>query len=196
MGTYSGLSDNELINLIKESDHSAYNEIYHRYFYLIYTHAYKKLRDEEQAKDIVQDIFATIWFKRESDLPKANLAGYLFTAVRNRIFDLFAHEHVKTKHIDSLKDYLNGNAGAPTDHRVRENDMKAHIEKEIRALPLKMRQIFEMSRKANLSYKEIAERLNVSENNVSKQVNNALRVLKTKLNLIIFILFLLKLYFR
>jgi RNA polymerase sigma-70 factor (family 1) len=184
---YSTLSDNELILLLKESDHSAYNEIYHRYFYLTYVHAYKKLRDEEQAKDVVQDVFATLWFKRDFNLPRSNLAGYLFTAVRNKIFDLFAHEQVKTKHIDSLKDYLSRNASQPTDHLIRENQLKAYIEKEIRALPPKMRVIFEMSRIEQLTHKEIADSLNTSENNVTTQISNALRILRAKLGMITFL---------
>lgn len=184
---YKKISDTELINLLKESDHSAYNEIYHRYFYLTYVHAYKKLRDEEQAKDIVQDVFASLWFKRDLNLPQSNLAGYLFTAVRNKIFDLFAHEQVKTKYIDSLKDYLSKNIIVPTDHLVRENQLKAYIEKEIQGLTPKMRMIFEMSRKDNLTHKEIAEKLGTSENNVSTQITTALRILRTKLGIIAFV---------
>jgi RNA polymerase sigma-70 factor (ECF subfamily) len=186
---YKALSDNELLQLLKESDHSAYNEIYYRYFYLLYVHAYKKLHDEEQAKDVVQDVFANLWFKREFSLPSSNLAGYLFTAVRNKIFDLFAHEQVKTRHLDSLQAYLSRNTSTPTDHRVREKELKAYIEKEIRSLPPKMRRMFEMSRLEDLSYKEIAEQLETSENNVSKQVNNALKVLRTKLSGLMFFLF-------
>lgn len=184
---YKKISDTELINLLKESDHSAYNEIYHRYFYLTYVQAYKKLRDEEQAKDIVQDVFASLWFKRDLNLPQSNLAGYLFTAVRNKIFDLFAHEQVKTKYIDSLKDYLSKNIIVPTDHLVRENQLKAYIEKEIQGLTPKMRMIFEMSRKDNLTHKEIAEKLGTSENNVSTQITTALRILRTKLGIIAFV---------
>jgi RNA polymerase sigma-70 factor (ECF subfamily) len=192
MVPYLNFSDNDLLQLLKESDHTAYNEIYRRYFYLTYTHAYKKLRDEEAAKDIVQEVFATLWFKRDFNLPQSNLPGYLFTAVRNKIFDLFAHQQVEAKYADSLKDYLSNHSNAPTDHLVRENELKAYIEKEIQALPPKMKLIFEMSRKENLSHKEIAEQLNISENNVSKQVNNALRVLKTKLGIIIYIVLLIK----
>lgn len=189
MVNYQSLSDSELLALLKESDHSVYNEIYHRYFYLLYLHAYKKLCDEEQAKDVVQDVFTNLWFNRGFCLPTSNLAGYLFTAVRNKIFDLFAHEQVKTRHLDSLKEYLSRNASPPTDHRVRENEMKAYIAKEIQALPPKMRRMFEMNRLQDLSYKEIAEKLGTSENNVSKQVNNALKVLRTKLGVWVLLLF-------
>ncbi|AMR29938.1 hypothetical protein A0256_00165 [Mucilaginibacter sp. PAMC 26640] len=187
MQEYKTLSDNELIQLLKQSDHSAYNEIYHRYFYLTYTHAYKKLRDEDQAKDIVQEVFATLWFNREYNLPDTNLAGYLFTAVRNKIFDLFAHEQVKTKHLDSLKDYERTHQSVPADHLIREKEMNAYIEKSIQALPNKMKQIFEMSRKEHLTHKEIAEKLSTSENNVTTQISNALRILRTKLGIIAFL---------
>lgn len=187
MASHKKLSDNELLELLKESNHSAYTEIYNRYFYLIFTHAYKKLRDEEQAKDIVQDVFATLWFKRELNLLTTNLAGYLYTAVRNKIFDWFAHQQVQSKHVDSINHYLSELTSVPTDYRIRENYLKGYIDKEIQALPAKMRKIFELSRYEQLSHKEIAKQLDISENNVSKQVNNALRVLKTKLNFIVLI---------
>jgi RNA polymerase sigma-70 factor (family 1) len=185
MASYSNNSDNELLQLLKESDHSAYTEIYKRYFYLLYVHAYKKLMDEEQAKDIVQDLFANLWFKREFDLPNANLAGYLFTSVRNKIFDLFAHQKVEAKYIQSLSDFMQSRQSISTDYRVRENELKVYIEKQIEALPPKMKLIFEMSRKDNLTHTEIAERLKTNTNNVSKQLNTALKVLKTKLGTIV-----------
>ncbi|MCR8561977.1 RNA polymerase sigma-70 factor [Mucilaginibacter sp. BJC16-A38] len=193
MADYNTLSDSELLQLLKESDHAAYTEIYQRYFHLLFVHAYKKLRDENQAKDIVQDIFASLWFKRESGIQGSNLGGYLYTAVRNRIFDLFAHDQVKSKYLDSLNEYMQTHSAIPTDYLVRENDLKKYIEKEIQALPPNMKLIFELSRKDNLTHKEIAEKLNTSENNVSKQLNNALRVLKTKLGIIIYLFFLIKL---
>ena len=189
---YKNLSDNELIQLLKESDHAAYTEIYHRYFYLLYVHSYKKLRNEYQAKDVIQDVFATLWFKRESDLQLTNLAGYLYTAVRNRIFDLFAHEQVKSKYIESLNSYLTNHNSVSTDHRVRENQLKDYIEKEIQALPPKMRKIFELSRKDYLSHKEIAEKLSTSEHNVSTQITNALRILRTKIGIVGFIFLLIR----
>jgi len=152
MADYKTLSDNELFSLLKESDHAAYNEIYRRYFHMLYVHTYKKLRDENQAKDVIQDLFATVWFKREHDIQTDNLAAYLFTAIRNKIFDLFAHQQVEAKYVSSLKDYLSTHMSVPTDHLVRENDLKVYIEKEIQALPPKMKLMFELSRKEYLSH--------------------------------------------
>ncbi|MFD0749217.1 sigma-70 family RNA polymerase sigma factor [Mucilaginibacter calamicampi] len=97
---------------------------------------------------------------------------------------------MRGRYLDSLKGYLDAHAEVPADHLIREKQLRAHIEQEIQALPPKMRRIFEMSRKEQLSHREIAEALSVSENNVSKQVNNALRILRTKLNLIASLYFL------
>jgi RNA polymerase sigma-70 factor (family 1) len=189
MGLYKTISDSELIQLLKESDHAAYTEIYRRYFYLLYVHAYKKLRDEEQAKDIIQDLFTSIWFKREFDLPNTNLAGYLFTAVRNKIFDLFAHQKVEAKYMQSLGEYVQSHKNVSTDQKVRENELMTYIEKQIDALPPKMKLIFEMSRKEHLTHTEIAEKLNTNTNNVSKQLTTALKVLKTKLGTMLILFF-------
>ncbi len=67
----------------------------------------------------------------------------------------------------------------------------AIIEKEIGALPPKMREVFELSRKENLSHKEIAEKLNLSEKTVKKQVNNSLKILRSKLGMVVFTAFIL-----
>jgi RNA polymerase sigma-70 factor (family 1) len=190
MADYKTHTDTQLMQLLKESDHSAYNEIYHRYFQLIFTHVYKKLRDEEQAKDIVQDVFASLWFKRDF-LQTSNLGGYLYTGVRNKVFDLFAHQQVRAKYIDSLNDYVNTHTSIPTDHLIRENQLKEYIEKAIQRLSPKMKRIFEMSRNEHLTHQEIAEKLGTSENNVATQITAALRILRTKLGVtVLFLLFM------
>ncbi|WP_121811326.1 RNA polymerase sigma-70 factor [Mucilaginibacter kameinonensis] len=193
MVSYSHLPDIELLQLLKQSDHSAYTEIYHRYFHLMYVHAYKKLRDEAQAEDIVQELFAKLWFKRDFIDIDQNLSAYLYSAIRNKIFDLFAHEKVKSKYLDSLQDYVRSGQSVPTDSRIREKQLQAHIDKEIAALPPKMQRIFEMSRKEGLSHKEIAKELSTSENNISTQVTSALRILRTKLGLFIYLFLMTRL---
>jgi RNA polymerase sigma-70 factor (ECF subfamily) len=73
-----------------------------------------------------------------------------------------------------------------TDHFIREKELAFQIEKEVSLLPEKMRLIFEMSRNANLSHKEIAAKLDISDKTVKKQINNAIKLIKVKLNLLNF----------
>jgi RNA polymerase sigma-70 factor (family 1) len=190
---YKNLSDAKLIDLLNESDHTAFTEIYRRYAYPTFIHAHKKLQDEDQAKDVVQDLFTSLWHKRNTYKIDGNTLGsYLYIAMRNRIFDFFARQKVESKYINSLNNYIAASNTASPDHLIREKELKSYIDKEIQALTPKMRIIFELSRKEQLSNREIAEKLNTSENNVSKQVNNALRILKTKLGIIIFIYLFIK----
>ncbi|WP_256004928.1 MULTISPECIES: RNA polymerase sigma factor [Pedobacter] len=184
---YKKLTDAALLDLLKKSDYTAYTEIYNRYYYLMISHAYKKLRDEEQAKDVVQELFTMVWQRRDKDIKAINLGGYLYTSLRNRIIDIFIHSTGKSVSI-SLTEAADVMGPDDTDHRIRERQFRDYIEKEIQALPRKMRAIFELSIKDRYTTKEIAQKLDTSEHNVSKQLGNARRILKSKLNLWIFIL--------
>ncbi|RZM28826.1 MAG: RNA polymerase subunit sigma-70, partial [Pedobacter sp.] len=89
-----------------------------------------------------------------------------------------------------LKDEME-NQVQPPDTLVRQRDLAYQIELEIKALPAKMREIFELSRKEYRTHKEISEYLNISDKTVKKQISNALHILKAKLGpLLIFFLFL------
>lgn len=189
VAVYGNLSDHDLANLLKNGDELAFTEIYDRYKGPLYVHAFNLLRDREEAKDILQQIFAVLWTGRNDFVLKSHLSGYLYTAVRNKIFKLIAHKEVASKYISSLAEF-GAKGECVTDHLVRENQLLAIIEKEIAELPEKMREVFELSRKTGLSHKEIALRLNISEKTVRNQVNNALKILRVKLGLMAYLLLL------
>src|ERR1700761_5935849 len=111
-------SDEELTVLLKDGDHSAYAEIYQRYHGLLFIYANKKLNDKEAAKDLIQEIFLNLWNNRETQNIN-ELAGYLYRSVRNRAFDIFAHQKVKQQYVDSLQNFLDTDT-ATTDHLLRE----------------------------------------------------------------------------
>ncbi len=189
--SFTTLSDNELIVLLKDSSHAAYAELYQRYYRLLFVHAYKRLKDKEQVKDIVQEFFVSLWDKRETITMRSSPAGYFFTAINNRVIDYFLHQEVKEKYISSFARFL-ATEQVKTDYLVREKQLQAFIEKEIEQLPPKMREIFQLSRKENLTHKEIAERLSISEKTVDRQVSNALFRLKTRFSFFTFLIFLIK----
>ncbi|TCD02732.1 RNA polymerase sigma-70 factor [Pedobacter psychroterrae] len=188
MPDYKTYSDSQLTDLLKTADHAAYTEIYNRYYHLMFVFAYKKLRDEDQAKDFVQELFTNLWVKREQLQETTNLTAFLYTALRNKVLNYIARQKVESKYIQSLKDYTNTGSIAHTDHLVREKQFQDHIDKEIQALPKKMRKAFELSRIEHLANRDIADKLNVTENNVSQHINNAIRILRTKLSAIFVLL--------
>jgi RNA polymerase sigma-70 factor (family 1) len=186
MSGYGSLSDLELTALLKQGDAVAYTVIYNRFFDELYLHAFTRLQDKSEAQDVIHELFAGLWNKRETITIKSSLAAYLYTAVRNRIMDVIAHQQVETKYVSSLQHFMESGY-CVTDHQVRERLLAALIEKEIAELPSKMREVFELSRKKVMSHKEIAAELNISEQTVRKQINNALKILRSKLGMALFL---------
>lgn len=191
MMTYDCLSDAELAGLIAADDHEAFAELYERYFSVLYLHALKKLRDKDEARDLMQELFGHIWAQRANMTRYSNIPGYLYASVRNRVLNLIAHKQVADKYLFSLA--VSGTIEeAITDYRIRERQLATMIESEISALPPKMREVFELSRKLNYTHKEIAIKLNLTEQSVRSHVKGALRILRTKFGFFINLLFFFK----
>ncbi|MFA4868137.1 MAG: RNA polymerase sigma-70 factor [Pedobacter sp.] len=178
---YSNLPDTVLTSLLKERDQLAFTEIYNRHWKLIYAHVYKMLRDEDDAKDIVQEVFGNLWIKAASIKSNLNIAGLLYTAARNKVFDLIEKNKVRSDYIGEIASFVSDPLNEKVD-AIDEKRILEILEREIQKLPPKMKEIFELSRKEDLSHKEIAAKLNISEQTVKKQVQNALKAIKPKLN--------------
>lgn len=179
MSSYKLYTDSELIHLLKADDTTAFSEIYLRYGERLYKQAYHVLRNPEDAKDIVQDIFTALWNKR-TELYINNLAGYLYIANRNQVIKLMAHRKTSAVYFDWLQTVAK-EVPDVANHGFLEKQLQELVEDEVGKLPSKMRLVFNLSRKAHLSHKEIAVKLHLSEATVKTQVKNALRILRSKL---------------
>lgn len=186
MNAYRQQTDQELTGLLKSGDRDAFSEIYERYKGLLYIHAFNKLRNEEEADDIVHDLFAALWEKRKELEITGYLSGYLYTSVRNRIFKLIAKKSNARSYITSIAESINA-GDCITDHLVRQNMLIEIIEKEVASLPTKMRVVFELSRKGGLSHREIAGQLDISEETVKKHIHHALKQLRVKLGIFVYL---------
>lgn len=185
MGTreskYAKHTDQKLAALLVQGDEYAYTEIFERYKVLLYKHAYRLLGDEDEANDIISDLFLALWQKRGNLNPQVSLSAYLYGSIRNRIFDLMTHQKVIARYLDSISEFI-GQGHYETDERIRAKELAAIIEREVAALPPKMREVFELSRSGEFSYKEIGEMLNITEGTVKQQVHNAVKTLRLKIH--------------
>ncbi|MFC6100808.1 RNA polymerase sigma factor [Olivibacter domesticus] len=194
MKGYRLLTDAALTERMIVQDHRAFKEIYDRYWSILYRHALHMLRDDEQAADVVQDIFANLWDKAAMLKISNSLSSFLYASVRNRIFDLIDREKVKHKYLAfSMASFDVEKCEA--DELIRERQLRQAIEEEVNRLPAKMREIFVLSRYAHLSYQEIADQIQISEGTVRKQIHNALRILRLKLGSLFFLLIIYALLF-
>ena len=181
---YSTHTDIELLALIKEDRTGAFAELYNRYKGPLYLHAYKMLQDDEEAKDVVQEVFTTLWLKKADVKPP--VAAFLYAASRNKILNQIKHLKIEARYMEQCKAVLEYPSVILPDEHVIERDFAKLIEAGIQSLPPKMRRIFELSRKEFKTHQEISEELQISSLTVKRQVSNAISILKNKLQSFLF----------
>jgi RNA polymerase sigma-70 factor (family 1) len=179
MSAYKNHTDQELITFLKQGDEAAYTEIYNRYAVPIFYQVNQMLRDRESSKDVVQELFITLWSKADSIREEANFAGYLYIAARNRVFKLIQKGKVRNDYVCAIAKYATeiNTASLPL---IDERELSRILAREIDLLPEKMKQVFDMSRKQNMSHMQIAQELGISDKTVKKQINKALNILRLK----------------
>lgn len=187
MSKLSSIPDGDLLKMLVIGNQNAYEELYYRYHDLLYGYIYNKLKDKEEAQDVVHDVLIKLWTNRAQLENVKSLKSYLFTSVRNKAFDFFAQKKISDKYLDSLKDAL-AQYSPTADYTIREKDLDVYIKKQISLLAPKMREVFELSRYEYRSNAEIAELLGISKNTVETQIKRALKVLKYKLTTLLSII--------
>ncbi|PWG80203.1 RNA polymerase sigma factor [Pararcticibacter amylolyticus] len=178
--SYEGISDAELTLMLRNGDHAAYTEIYNRYWHVLYIHAARMLQDRDEAMDVVQDIFTTIW-NRSSDLQiYTSIKTYLYVSVRNQILKFLSRSKLHDKFVKAIAENYQEGMNV-TDEALAFNEFSRLIEKEIANLPPRMQEIFLKSRVEGLSHREIAEDLGVTEHTVKTTIYRTLKLLRSKL---------------
>ncbi|MEJ7558498.1 MAG: sigma-70 family RNA polymerase sigma factor [Pedobacter sp.] len=183
---YSSHTDQELTSRFIAGDDAAFKEIYLSYDKPLFLYAYHKLGNREESRDMVQDVFAWLLNNRESFDPNTTLTGYLYKSVLNKVYNVYKHKDVLKKYADEGNRYLDRET-TETDFMIREKDIQAMIDKEISAMPKGMREVYEMRRMQYLSIKATAEQLGVAESTVITQMKRAMKHLRLKLGLLIYL---------
>jgi len=189
MNNYKGFSDSELFDLLKNNDQAAYLEIYDRYKVILQNHAIRKLPEMDDVEDILQELFIDLWEKRANIHLTTGLGNYLYTAVRNRIFNLFYKRQRQTNYLNSLTSVIEKGEYV-TDITLREKEFSEIIRNEINLLPPRMKEVFLLHRNESLTYKEIADLLGTSELTVATQIKKSLKTLRIRLGSSGFLIFL------
>lgn len=190
MTDYTSYSDIELADLVRSADDRAFKEVYDRYNKLLYLFAYNKLRNKEEAKDVVQEVFAWLLNNRTRFAINSSVSSFLYKSVLNKIFDIFRHQSVIRKYIVQGDHYIDIDS-TETDYLIREKDIAQMIRQEIDAMPQKMKEVYLLRFEQYLSAKEIAEQLNISENTVNTHLKRAAKKLRDNLGMLIYVVYIM-----
>ncbi|WP_138476542.1 RNA polymerase sigma factor [Dyadobacter bucti] len=164
--------DSELLTRLKSHDNVAFELIYRRYWQHLFDFAFLKTHDADVSEEIIQDLFVTVWEKRES-LQVKNLRAYLFTAVRNRVID-----HYKEKIFSELDTIEPPEA---PEYSFFLEELEATMQNSIASLPDKTQRIFLLNRFEGKTVRQISADLNLPERTVEYHISQAVRVLKVLL---------------
>lgn len=178
--------EKEYIELLKSGNKDAFSVLYEKYWRKVYGFGKLYLKDDFLLDDIVQDVFLKLWESKEFISDNNTIEGLLFIITRNMIFN----QHRKKVNEDFYKAtvlYAFENESYSVEDEVAAYDLKKYIDNLIEKMPPKRKVIFNMSRKDNLTYKQIAEQLDISEKTVENHIHEAIRFLKQ--NIIMFVFF-------
>jgi RNA polymerase sigma-70 factor (family 1) len=174
-------TDVQLIEFFELGNMGAFEEIYNRYWLKLYSAAYKRLKERETAKEIVQDFFTSFWINREQVKIQTSLQGYLFTSVKYLVLNHKRAEAVRNSYVEILL-MVNNSFDNSTEENYYYKELLERVEVEVNQLPPKCRNVFELSRKQYKTNKEIAQLMGISEKTVENHLTKALRYLRVNLN--------------
>jgi RNA polymerase sigma-70 factor (ECF subfamily) len=169
-----------LIRQFKNGDHHSFKVLYQKYAPKLYGFSRKYLNSDEDAEEIVQEIFLRIWEKRENVDESQSFSSYIFQAAKHRIFNGFRKKVNEQAYLDFVV-YANDASSNFTDMAVEYQEIKSKAEAVISAMPPKRQEIFRLSREQGLKNKEIAEKLQISIKTVENQMSQALKFLREEL---------------
>lgn len=166
----------ELLEALRGGDHEAYEVVYKHYREMIGNYLCKLLQSREEAEEIAQNVFMTLWERRSELDPTRNIRTLLYTVARNAVMNQFKREKV-------LRKYEKSTAPDDTENLTAEDILIAQehellVELAVENMPEMRRKVFEMSRQQNMSHEDIAQHLDTSKHNVANHLSQALKQLK------------------
>jgi RNA polymerase sigma-70 factor (ECF subfamily) len=177
---YHQLTDDALMQLLRNSDAAAFAEIYRRHWERLALQVLRVIHSREDARDIVQEVFVSIWKRRMEIELRGPLTGYLLKSVRNIAIRHIEKNITGNNYLQTLSDSIADEADPAGYCEYRELQHK--LKQAVASLPPKMQEVYLLSRNEKMSYKEIADRLGIAENTVRKQLSNALKLLRASVS--------------
>jgi len=187
MPLYSSHTDEQLLQLLKEGDQAAFTEIYRRFWKLLFSVAANKLHDPEDAKELVQDVFVSLWKRHEELTIDHSIKAYLAGAVKFRVYTRLSLKEKRRRQESSIP--APSSSTPYIEDQINLKDLMAKLDIATAQLPERCRLVYQLSRDEGLSRKEIAKQLNISEKTVENQVTRALHHLRAALRSFFFYFF-------
>ncbi|SEI38796.1 RNA polymerase sigma-70 factor, ECF subfamily [Dyadobacter sp. SG02] len=162
------------------NDESVFERIFLEYWERMYDICFHFVGDRAVAEELVQDIFRSLWERRDSLLIDTGIENYLVKAARLKSFEHLRNTAIETRNLREIS-YSASAAGNHTENLVYYNALTEQVGRIVNALPEQCQKVFRMSRENGMNNKQIAHSLAISEKTVENQITKALRTLRLHL---------------
>ncbi|HEY5370893.1 MAG TPA: sigma-70 family RNA polymerase sigma factor [Hanamia sp.] len=170
-----------LLEKVKDGSKHAFNLLFEKYWEKAYSDAYKRLKNQEDAKDVVQEIFTKIWLKRQTQTIE-NFPAYLHVAIRNNVIKLLSKQKPFHPFFDILENIPQKNSSA--DSNLLWNEFLESYEALLQKMPPKRQEIFRLRYHENQTTSDISLQLGITRKTVQNQLGKAIQSLKVTLHII------------
>lgn len=176
-GKKNSIQDKKQYKII---DAQSFEAIYNLYWEKVYAICYNHIREIEPAQEMVQDIFKSLWERKDELEINGSIDHYLSRAAKFKVFEYIRNKSTRKKHMEcALIDYCD--ASNCTEDDIFFNNLKQEVGQLVDRLPCQCKRVYQMSRAEHLSNKEIASALLISERAVEQHLSKALRFLRANL---------------
>jgi RNA polymerase sigma-70 factor (ECF subfamily) len=175
------IHEKEIVAGLKNSDKSTVDSLYMHFHRRIYAFAFSLIKVEEDALDVVHEVFIKLWEKRKSLDDDTKIEALIFTITRNTVLSFFRKRASQKKYNDQIISASLQNYSSSTEEMIDYEFLKEKVDSLILQLPPKSQNVFLLSREKGLSNKEIAQKLEIAEKTVEDHITRALAFLKKNL---------------
>jgi RNA polymerase sigma-70 factor, ECF subfamily len=158
----SELSDAELFTKLRTGHNQALGILYDRYNRLVYSLALRILTNPQEAEDLTQEIFLTLWQRNTYNPVRGSLTSFLGTLTRSRAIDKLRSRNVLSRLVQRWGQIVKTESPVPSPIEAADLDQRSHlVQAALLELPEQQRQVLELSYYGGLSQSEIAKQLNI-----------------------------------
>ena len=179
-GKDASMQEHELVLRLISGDEDAFCRLYSQYKDRLLYFAMRFLKSEDYAEDVLQDVFTNLWVGRKLINPDIPFSAYLFTIVKNRVLnqirDMEKQNQLREQILEQAIDY-----NEVTQDRILSDDLRGVIQKAFASMTPRQKEVFRLSREGQLSYKEIAAKLDISVNTVHEHIAASLHIIRNYL---------------
>jgi RNA polymerase sigma-70 factor (family 1) len=166
---------------MSSDDQEAFTLLYRHYWKDLFITAAKVLRGKEEAADVVQDVFLSLWNRRHELNIEGSLAAYLQTSVRYKAIHYIEKNITRRDYLALFTDVAVNALPPSAEIRLQLKEVQQAIHDTVARMPPKMQEVYRLSRQEHLSHKEIADRLGISAETVKKHIQHAIHMIKLTL---------------